>query len=128
MPLSTTGLQEGDFTTLRILKNGVMQDVLSLTASGSPDIPLGSLNIGHTTGLQTQLNAKATTTALSAVAESLGGEIDVLEAGVTAVGAAVSSLGAVVATKAAQSELDASNGAINVAYANINALGESLNN
>ena len=128
MPLSTTGLHEGDFTLLRVLKNNVMQDVLSLTAAGSPDIPLGSLIVGHTAGLQTQLNAKATTAALSAVAESLGAEIDALETGVTAVGAAVASLGAAVAAKAAQSELDASNGAINVAYANINALGESLNN
>ena len=98
MPLSTTGLQEGDFTTLRVLKNGVMQDVLSLTASGSPDITLGSLVIAHTAGLQTQLNAKATTAALSAAAESLGAEIDALETGITAVGAAVASLGATVAT------------------------------
>ena len=89
MPLSTTGLQEGDFTTLRVLKNGVMQNVLSLTASGSPDIPLGGLIVAHTAGLQTQLNAKATTSALSAAAQSLGGEIDALETGVTAVGAAV---------------------------------------
>jgi hypothetical protein len=128
MPLSTTGLQEGDFTVLRVLKNGVMQDVLSLTASGSTDTPLGSLVIEHIAGLQSQLNAKATTAALSLAAEALGTELDSVEAQVSAVGAAVASLGAAVATKAAQSELDASNGAINVAYANINALGESLNN
>ena len=119
MPLSTTGLHEGDFTLLRVLKNNVMQDVLSLTAGGSPDIPLGSLSIAHTAGLQTQLNAKATTAALSAAVESLGGEIDVLETGTTAVAAAVASLGAAVATKAAQSELDATNGAVNVAYATL---------
>jgi hypothetical protein len=99
MPLSTTGLHEGDFTILRVLKNGVMQDVLSLTASGSPDIPLGSLTVAHTAGLQTQLNAKATTAALSTAAESLGAEIDVLETGVSAVGAAVASLGAAVDLK-----------------------------
>ena len=109
MPLSTTGFLEGDFTTLRVLKNGVMQDVLSLAAAGSPDISLGSLTVAHTAGLQTQLNAKATTAALSAAAESLGGEIDALETGVTAVGAAVASLGAAVATKAAQASLDATN-------------------
>ena len=109
MPLSLNGLQEGDFTSLRVLTNNVMQDVLSLTAAGSPDIPLGSLTVAQTAGLQSQLNAKATTAALSAIASSLGGEIDVLEEGVAAVGAAVASLGAAVATKAAQSELDATN-------------------
>ena len=52
MPLSTNGLQEGDFTALRVLKNGILQDVLSLTSSGSPDIPLGSLSIAQMSGLQ----------------------------------------------------------------------------
>ena len=100
MPLSTTGLQEGDFTALRVLKNGILQDVLSLTASGSPDIPLGSLSIAQMSGLQSQLNAKATTFALSVVAEALGGEINTLEVGVGAVATAVASLGAAVASKA----------------------------
>jgi hypothetical protein len=110
MPLSTSGLVEGDFTTLRILKNGVMQDVLSLTASGSPDIPLGSLSIAQMSGLQSQLNAKATTFALSVATEALGGEIDTLEVSVGAVGTAVASLGAALANKAAQSSLDATDG------------------
>ncbi len=105
MPLSANGLQEGDFTFLRVLKNGVLQDVLSLTASGTPDISLGSFVIGHTSGLQTQLNSKASTAALT----SLATEIDTLEVDVTALGdaaavvaAAVTGLGAAVATKAAQ--------------------------
>ena len=76
---------EGDFTILRVLKNGVMQDVLSLTASGNVDIPLGSLVIGHTSGLQTQLNGKASTSALNATADSL-------EAGVAALGDTLSAV------------------------------------
>jgi peptidoglycan hydrolase-like amidase len=111
MPLSTTGLQEGDFTALRVLKDGVMQDVLSLTAV-SPDIPLGSLSIAQTSGLQAQLNAKATTAALTAAAESLGGEIDVVEAGVTAVATAVAGLSTVVDSKADASALSAINAAV----------------
>ena len=81
MVLSSTGLLEINATTLRVLKNGQLVDVLTLTASGGLDLPLGSLSIAHTDGLQTQLNAKATTAALSAAAVSLGGEIDVLETG-----------------------------------------------
>ncbi len=85
MPLSANGLQEGDFTLLRVLKNGVLQDVLSLTASGTPDISLGSLVVGHTSGLQTKLNSKASTAALTSIAT----EIDTLEEGATALGDAV---------------------------------------
>ena len=96
MPLSLNGLQEGDFTALRVLKNGVMQDVLSLTSSGSPDIPSDSLSIAQMSGLQAQLNGKATTAALTAVAESLGGEIDVLDVSVSAVATAVARLAYVV--------------------------------
>ena len=107
MVLSSTGLIEINATTLRVLKNGQLVDVLTLTASGSPDLPLGGLSIAQTAGLQSQLNAKATTAALSLAAESLGAEIDVVEAGVTAVGVAVASLGAAVATKASQAALDA---------------------
>jgi hypothetical protein len=109
MPLSTTGLQEGDFTALRVLKNGILQDVLSLTAAGAPDIPLGSLSIAQMSGLQAQLNAKATTAALSAAAEALGGEIDALDVGVGAVATAVASLGAAVASKADASALSTTN-------------------
>ena len=127
MPLSTTGLQEGDFTILRVLKNGVMQDVLSLTASRNVDIPLGSLVVGHTSGLQTQLNAKASTSALNAAADSLAQEIDSVEASTAALGTVVASLGAAVDAKAAQASLDATNAAVNVAYANIDALGTSRN-
>jgi hypothetical protein len=117
MPLSTNGLQEGDFTLLRVLKNGILQDVLSLTASGTPDISQGSLVIGHTSGLQTQLNAKASTTALT----SLATEIDILEDGVGALGNAVGvigstvvSLGAAVEAKAAQVSLDATNATVDI--------------
>jgi hypothetical protein len=109
MPLSTTGLQEGDFTALRVLKNGVMQDVLSLTSAGAPDIPLGSLSVAQMSGLQAALNAKATTAALSLAAEALGGEIDTLEVGVGAVATAVASLGAAVASKADASALSTTN-------------------
>ena len=119
MPLSNTGLNEGDFTLLRVLKNNVMQDVLSLTASGSPDIPLGSLAIGHTAGLQAQLNAKASTSALNAAADSLGAEVDSVEAGVAALGTVVASLGAAVGTKAAQTSLDATNASVNVLEASL---------
>ncbi len=110
MPLSTNGLQEGDFTLLRVLKNGVLQDVLSLTASGSPDISLGSLVIDHTSGLQAQLNEKASTAALT----SLAAEIATLDEGVTALGGAVVSLGAAVATKAAQGDLDVTNATVDI--------------
>ena len=99
MPLSTTGLQEGDFTALRVLKNGQLVDVLTLTAGGSPDLPVGGLSIAQTAGLQSQLNAKASITALTAAAESLGGEIDALDVGVSAVATAVAGLGAAVALK-----------------------------
>jgi hypothetical protein len=50
-------------------------------------------------GLQAQLNSKATTAALSLAAEALGGEIDALDVGVGAVATAVASLGAAVAGK-----------------------------
>ena len=94
MPLSTNGLQEGDFTALRVLKNGILQDVLSLTSSGSPDIALDSLSIAQMSGLHAQLNSKATTATLTATAESLGGEIDALDVGVSAVANAVSATSA----------------------------------
>ena len=100
MPLSFNGLQEGDFTALRVLKNGVMQDVLSLTAAGSPDIPSDSLSIAQMAGLQAQLNAKATIAALTAAADSLGGEIDALDVSVSAVANAVSATSAALVAKA----------------------------
>ena len=109
MPLSTTGLQEGDFTALRVLKNGIMQDVLSLTSSGSPDIALNSLSIGQMSGLQAQLNSKATTATLTATAESLGGEIDALDVGVSAVANAVSATSAALVAKASLVQLGAVN-------------------
>jgi hypothetical protein len=118
MPLSTNGLQEGDFTLLRVLKNGVLQDVLSLTASGTPDISQGSLVVGHTSGLQTQLNAKASTTALT----SLATEIDTLDEGVTALGSTVVSLSAVVASKASQGDLETTNATVGVIGAAVDML------
>ena len=81
MVLSSTGLIEINATTLRVLETGQLVDVLTLTAGGSPDIALGGLSIAQMDGLQAQLNAKATTAALSAAAVSLGAEIDVLETG-----------------------------------------------
>ena len=126
MPLSTNGLQEGDFTALRVLKNGILQDVLSLTAAGAPDIPLGSLSIAQMSGLQAQLNAKATTAALSAAAEALGGEIDALDVGVGAVATAVASLGAAVATKAAQSDLVKTDAALSTLSGNFYNVAASL--
>jgi hypothetical protein len=130
MPLSLNGLQEGDFTALRVLKNGVMQDVLSLTASGSPDIPLGSLSIAQMSGLQSQLNAKATTAALTAAAESLGGEIDVLDVSVGAVATAVAGLSTVVGTKAAASALSDTNALVETkaSVAMVSAINTSLSN
>ncbi len=82
MPLSNTGLNEGDFTLLRVLKNGIMQDVLSLTASGAPDIADGSISVSQVNGLQTQLNSKAATATLSLAVESITAEIDSLETSV----------------------------------------------
>ena len=102
MVLSTNGLEEGNFTILKVLKNGAMQDVLSLTASGNVDIPLGSLVVGHTSGLQTQLKPKASTSALNATAASLAQEMDSVEAGVAALGDTLSAVGAAAATKASQ--------------------------
>ena len=136
MVLSSTGLVENNATTLRVLKNGQLVDVLTLTAGGSPDLPLGGLSIAQTAGLQSQLNAKATTAALSAAVGILGSEIDVLEAGVTAVGVAVASLGAAVATKASQAALDAttttvatkaSQSGLDAANASVSALSGNLN-
>ena len=118
-----------------------MQDVLSLTASGNVDIPVGSLVIGHTSGLQTQLNAKASTSALNAAADSIALEIDELDAGVGALGDTLSAVGAAVATKASQTSLDATNAevatkarqtsldvtnaSVTIAYSNIMRLGHS---
>ena len=82
MPLSTTGLRDGVFTRLRVLRNGVLQDVLP-TITGSSD----------TANLQSQLDTKATSAALSAVVRSLGAEIDSAEVDVGAVGAAVGAVG-----------------------------------
>ena len=107
MVLSSTGLVEIDATTLRVLKNGQLVDVLTLTASGSPDLPLGGLVIGHAAGLQALLNAKASTSALNATADSLGREIDSVEAQVSALGDTLSAVGAAVNTKATQSSVDA---------------------
>ncbi len=109
MPLSATGLREGSFTSLRVLKNGVMQDVLSLTSAGAPDIPLGSLSIAQMYGLQAQLNAKATIAALTAAADSLGGEIDALDVSVRAVANAVSATSAALVAKASLVQLSAIN-------------------
>ncbi len=128
MHLSSTGLVEINATTLRVLRNGQLVDVLTLTASGSPDLPLGGLAIGHTAGLQALLNAKASTSALNATADSLGGEIDSVEAQVSALGDTLSAVGVAVAGKASQASLDATNATVSVAYANIDALGTSLNN
>ena len=114
MALSTNGLDEGDFSILRVLKNGVMQYVLSLTANGTADIPLGSLVIGHTSRLQTQLNAKASTSALNTTADSLARELDSVEAGVAALGTVVASLGAAVDAKAAQASLNDTNQAVRI--------------
>ena len=72
-----------------MLKGGRLVNVLTLTASGAPDLSLGSLVIGQTAGLQAQLNAKATTAALSATADSLSEEIDSVQVGVGALGTAV---------------------------------------
>ena len=47
MPLSTTNLVEVNATKLRVLKNGRMVDVLTLTASGPPDIGDDSLVMGR---------------------------------------------------------------------------------
>ena len=99
MPLSSTGLVEINATTLRVLKNGQLVDVLTLTASGSPDIPLGGLVIGHTAGLQAQLNAKATTAQLHATADSLAAEIDSVEAQVSALGDTLIAVGGAVSLK-----------------------------
>jgi hypothetical protein len=128
MVLSATGLREGSFTRLSVLKNGIMQDVLSLTASGVPDISLGSLVVGHTSGLQTQLNSKASTAALT----SLVTEIDTLAEGVGALGGAVGvlgstvvSLGAAVATKADAAVVQQGFTATN---SNVGALGTLVNN
>jgi hypothetical protein len=65
MPLSATGLREGSFTSLRVLKNGVMQDVLSLVGGASA-------SSAEIEGLQSQLSLKASTSALSATAASIG--------------------------------------------------------
>jgi type VI protein secretion system component VasK len=105
-----------------VLKNGVMQDVLSLTASGSPDIPLGSLSIALTDGLQTQLNAKATTAALSAAAESLGAELDSVEAQVSALGDTLAAVGAAVDTKATTASVNAVLTSLNNQYNTVSSL------
>jgi len=130
MPLSLNGLQEGDFTALRVLKNGVLQDVLSLTASGSADIPSNSLTIAQMAGLQSQLNAKATTAALTAAAESLGSEIDVLDVSVGAVATAVAGLSTVVGLKAAASALEATNALVETkaSLVTVSAINTSLSN
>jgi hypothetical protein len=127
MPLSTNGLQEGDFTTLRVLKNGVLQDVLLLTSAGSPDLPADSIAIPLIAGLQAQLGLKASTAALSAAAEALGGEIDTLDVGVGAVATAVASLGAAVASKAAQSDLVKTDAALSTLTDNLFNATVSLN-
>ena len=97
MPLSSNGLVEINATTLRVLRNGQLVDVLTLTAGGSPDLPLGGLSITQTAGLQSQLNAKASTAALSAAVEGLGAEIDGVETQVSAVGVGVSAVATAVA-------------------------------
>ncbi len=114
MVLSSTGLVEINATTLRVLKDGQLVDVLTLTSGGGPDAPLGNLVVGQISGLQTQLNAKASTAALSAAAVSLAAEIDTLEEdvsalgdAVTVVGTAVMGLGASVDTKASTTSVSA---------------------
>ena len=114
MPLSTTNLVEINATKLRVLKNGRMVDVLTLTAGGLPDIGDDSLVISQMAGLQAQLNTKAPTSALSATAASIGADPDSVETTLGAVGATVGALGALVesvvgavASKAEQSALDA---------------------
>ena len=109
MPLSTTNLVEVNATKLRVLKNGRMVDVLTLTANGTPDIGDDGLVISQIEGLQSQLSAKASTLALNATAASIGADLDSVEVTLGAVGSTVSALGSlvegvvgVVATKAAQ--------------------------
>jgi hypothetical protein len=82
-----------------------MQDVLSLV--GATEFPSDSLAIAQISGLQSQLNAKASLQALSLASEAIGAELDGVETQVSAIGATVSSLGSVVATKASQAALDA---------------------
>ena len=79
--------------------NSQLVDVLTLMASGSPDLPLGGLVIGHTAGLQALLNAKASTSALNATAESLAAEIDSVEAQVSALGDTLIAVGGAVSLK-----------------------------
>ena len=52
MPLSITNLVEINATKLRVLKNGRMVDVLTLTANGLPDNGDDSLVISQMAGLQ----------------------------------------------------------------------------
>ena len=72
--LSTTGLSEGVFTSLKVLRAGVLEDVLSI-AGAPPD----SVDINAVVGLQAALNSKATTTALNNAVSSIGDEIDALD-------------------------------------------------
>ena len=93
MPLSTTNLVEINATKLRVLKGGRLVDVLTLTANGLPDIGDESLVIGQMQGLQAQLNAKASTSALNATAASIGADLDGVEVTLGVVGATVGALG-----------------------------------
>ena len=73
-----------------------MVNVLTLTANGTPDIGDDGLVISQIEGLQSQLNGKASTSALNATAASIGADIDGVEVTLGTVGATVGALGALV--------------------------------
>ena len=127
MPLSATGLREGSFTSLRVLKNGVMQDVLSLAGGDSA-------SSAQIEDLQSQLSLKASTSALNATAASIGADLDGVEVALGVVGSTVSALGSLVggvvgevATKAAQSSLDKTDASVSTVSTNLYNVAASLN-
>ena len=73
--VSTTGLSEGDFDTLRVLKDGLMQDILTLLNAGgglsstqaSALIAAALTSYTNTTALGVLLNTKADLTYLAAM-------------------------------------------------------------
>jgi hypothetical protein len=83
--------------------------------------------------LQSQLNTKASTSALSATAASIGADLDGVEVTLGVVGSTVGALGSLVegvvgavATKAAQSSLDATNASVSALSVNLNNVAASL--
>ena len=131
MPLSTTNLVEVNATKLRVLKNGRMVDVLTLTANGTPDIGDDGLVISQIEGLQSQLNGKASTSALNATAASIGADLDGVEVTLGTVGATVGALGALVegVTAAVATKADASvvQQGFTSANSNVSSLGTLIN-